>query len=119
MSAPNRRPQRSKYAQQYRHLYNTALWLRRRKHQLEEHPYCKMCEEDGHTRVATIADHVIPHKGDRQLFFEGELQSLCKQHHDSSKQQIERKGFRNGFNDLGEPLDPKHPWYSHEAKATG
>jgi 5-methylcytosine-specific restriction protein A len=62
--------------------------------------------------VATIVDHVIPHKGDEKAFFEGELQSLCKRHHDSDKQQIEKSGFSKGFNDLGEPNDPNHPWYS-------
>lgn len=110
MSAPNRRNQRSKEAKEYRHLYNTGLWIRRRKAQLEKEPYCIMCKEEGKTRVATIADHIVPHRGDRTLFFEGELQSLCKTHHDRDKQQIDQSGFRRGFDDDGFPLDPNHPW---------
>jgi hypothetical protein len=32
------------------------------------HPLCRMCEAEGKITVATIVDHVIPHKGDRVLF---------------------------------------------------
>jgi hypothetical protein len=43
--------------------------------------------------LTTIADHVVPHKGDWNDFRLGELQSLCKQCHDSTKQLIERRGY--------------------------
>lgn len=102
---------RSKEAQAYRHLYNTALWQAIRKEQLENEPYCKFCSEEGKTVIATIVDHVVPHKGDPHLFFYGKKQSLCKPHHDKSKQEIEHKGYRTGFDDDGNPTDPNHPWY--------
>jgi hypothetical protein len=41
-----------------------------------------MCLKDGRINAATIADHIEPHKGDEQKFFFGELQSLCKLHHE-------------------------------------
>lgn len=40
--------------------------------------------------VATVADHIKPHKGDEVLFFDlNNLQSLCKPCHDSDKQREE------------------------------
>ena len=94
-----------------KHLYNSARWQKRRAAQLSSFPLCKMCLEEGKTRAATIADHRIPHRGDEVLFHEGVLDSLCKPHHDSVKQGMERGRKRKGFNELGEPLDPSHPWY--------
>jgi hypothetical protein len=62
--------------------YQSHRWRRIAKLQLAQHPLCKMCEEDGVTSAATIADHVTPHKGDRTAFYTSPLQSLCKPHHD-------------------------------------
>jgi len=68
-----------------------------------------MCADEGRTTAATIADHVIPHKGDADLFWYGHLQALCKTHHDSTKKQQEA-GKGMGYDDDGKPLDPTHPW---------
>ena len=43
--------------------------------------------------LQTIADHVEPHKGDQQKFFFGELQSLCKLHHESAKKREEARAI--------------------------
>ncbi|AHE51713.1 HNH endonuclease [Sphingomonas sanxanigenens DSM 19645 = NX02] len=72
--------------------YKTARWQRRRAAQLRDEPLCRMCQGEGRITAATIADHVIPHRGDPVLFWQGELQSLCKPHHDRDKQRIERGG---------------------------
>jgi 5-methylcytosine-specific restriction protein A len=54
------------------------------------------CQWPGCGRVCSgkgeaIADHVVPHRGDRALFFdETNLQCLCKACHDSKKQAEER-----------------------------
>lgn len=49
-----------------------------------------MCLEDEHVEVATVADHVIPHKGDERLFFDPtNLQSLCAHHHNRDKALME------------------------------
>jgi 5-methylcytosine-specific restriction endonuclease McrA len=46
-----------------------------------------------HRALATVADHVIPHKGDESLFWDaGNLQGLCKRCHDSDKARIEAGG---------------------------
>ena len=56
-----------------------------------------------------VADHVVPHKGDPVLFWEGELQTLCPDHHDSTKQQAEVRGFSVERGADGWPVDPNHP----------
>lgn len=71
-----------------------------------------MCAEDGNKiTVAVIVDHVRPHKGDADLFFDPRnLQSLCKSHHDATKQRQEARGYEIGADALGNPRDPSHHW---------
>jgi 5-methylcytosine-specific restriction protein A len=93
-------------------LYNRRRWRDRlRKAQLDRQPLCKMCLEEGRTTPATVADHVVPHKGDRMLFWRGKLQSLCKLHHDSAKKRAEARGYDTRIGEDGWPTDPKHPVY--------
>jgi len=93
------------------HLYKTARWHRMRGHQLKHFPMCKFCADLGHVTAATIADHIRPHKGSRELFFDPDnLQSLCKHCHDSHKQSQDRTGALRGNNTQGYPLDPNHHW---------
>lgn len=77
-----------------RRLYWTARWRKIAKAQLDEHPLCIMCEGEGVIERATVCDHVVPHRGDVDLFWNGERQSLCKDHHDRAKQREERAGRR-------------------------
>lgn len=93
----------------WQRLYGTARWQRLRRAQLQTHPLCAMCAAEGRVTPATIADHVIPHKGDQRLFFEGELASLCKAHHDRDKQREERLGYSTAVGADGWPIDPNHP----------
>ena len=61
-------------------------------------PLCARClaEEPPRTTVATIVDHVLPHKGDMQLFWDrSNWQSLCKPCHDR-KTGMEDGGLRPG-----------------------
>lgn len=90
-------------------LYGTQRWKRRRLAQLQREPLCAMCLADGVTRVATVADHITPHRGDPHAFFAGRLQSLCAPHHDGAKQREERRGYSDEVGDDGWPLDPRHP----------
>jgi 5-methylcytosine-specific restriction protein A len=68
-----------------------ARWRKRRRQQLSEHPLCCFCQREGRVRLATVADHVTPHKGDPVLF-EGPLQSLCGPCHSGDKQRVENGG---------------------------
>ena len=50
-------------------------------------------------------------KGDQQKFFFGELQSLCKLHHESAKKREEARGYSTQIGADGWPVDPRHPVY--------
>lgn len=78
----------------WRAWYNSAEWKRLRAAQLSAEPQCAMCLADNRPWVAaTVVDHKRPHRGDKALFFDPEnLQSLCKRHHDSDKQMLEKSG---------------------------
>lgn len=60
-----------------------SRWRKARKLYLSEHPLCFMCLKEGHMRVATVVDHICPHRGDMGLFWdENNWQPLCKRCHD-------------------------------------
>jgi 5-methylcytosine-specific restriction protein A len=66
----------------YRRGYNRR-WQRARKHYLQRHPLCVTCQTVDETVAATVVDHIIPHRGDQELFWnQGNWQSLCKRCHD-------------------------------------
>lgn len=91
---------------------------KRAKHQLREQPFCALCLQSGCAVIATIADHVEPHRGDWNSFRLGKLQSLCKPHHDGAKRFLELNGFSNAVGLDGFPTDPRHPIYqTPQAKA--
>jgi hypothetical protein len=68
-----------------------------------------MCLVENDYVPATIVDHVIPHRKDLNLFWFGELQSLCITHHNNSKQFLEKRGYLKDIGPNGWPIDPKHP----------
>jgi hypothetical protein len=84
--------QRSPEALEYRKWYKTARWRSLRIAQLTARPLCRYCQDQGHVTPATICDHAEPHRGDPVKFWSGPFISLCKPHHDSSKQSEERLG---------------------------
>jgi 5-methylcytosine-specific restriction protein A len=77
-----------------RRLYNNRRWRRLRLQQLASEPHCRMCRvQDGQATIATVADHIEPHRGDDLLFWDpANLQSLCARHHNSDKQSLEKGG---------------------------
>ena len=70
----------------WRGWYKLARWERRRQSLFTEHPLCVKCLERDEVTVADTADHVVPHRGDEDLFWHGELQALCASCHSKSKQ---------------------------------
>ena len=57
-------------------------WQKYRKSFLEQNPLCVICEREGNAKVATVVDHIIPHKGDQELFWDSNNhQPLCEFHH--------------------------------------
>lgn len=90
-----------------------AAWRRLRKAHLAREPLCRMCKAQGKITAANVVDHIKQHHGNPALLFDAaNLQSLCKQHHDSAKQSQERTGVLRGADVNGMPLDPAHPWNS-------
>ena len=58
-------------------------WRNKRLIYLQEHPLCTECESEGKITAATVVDHIIPHRGNKQLFDDdNNLQALCKSCHD-------------------------------------
>jgi 5-methylcytosine-specific restriction protein A len=90
--------------------YGTAAWKRRRAAHLSAHPLCVMCSALGLIVPASVADHIVPHRGGDAAFWEGALQSLCASCHYRHKQATERSGKRTGNAADGSPLDPAHHW---------
>jgi len=83
---------RTKEAKQRQKLYNHK-WSKQRSYFLQDNPLCVMCQNQGTIKQASVVDHIIPHKGDLQLFWDiSNWQSLCKRHHDSDKRKIELRG---------------------------
>ncbi len=58
-------------------------WQKARKAFLMEHPLCVECARQGRIVAATVVDHIIPHRGNKALFWDrNNWQSLCKSCHD-------------------------------------
>lgn len=90
----------------YKHLYNSTRWRRSRVAFLNENPLCVLCGV-----LADVVDHIIPHRGDIDLFYDPEnWQPMCKSCHDSLKAQIESRGYHIGGDASGFPSDPNHPF---------
>lgn len=95
----------------WHHLYDTARWKRMRLAQLQREPLCRMCKQRDRITAATVADHEVPHKGDERLFFDDRnLQSLCNDCHTVTKARQEHRGYLQGCDVTGLPLDPAHRW---------
>ena len=72
-----------------------ARWRKCRKMFLRESPLCKRCLESDMTTIANVVDHIIPHKGNYDLFWdEDNWQSLCESCH-STKTATEDGAFGN------------------------
>ena len=90
--------------------YN-ALWQRTRLRYLRDHPLCVMCTAHGEITAATVVDHIVPHRGDMDLFWdEANWQSLCKPHHDGAKRRQDITGKLPGCDVDGNPLDCNRKW---------
>lgn len=66
-------------------------WQKARARYLYSHSECVFCMARGLVEPATVVDHIVPHQGDQELFWdESNWQALCKPCHDSVKQRQER-----------------------------
>lgn len=70
-----------------------SKWRIARKRFLSFHPLCASHLQNDHWVPATVVDHIVPHKGDYDLFWdEKNWQALCKKCHDH-KTATEDGGF--------------------------
>lgn len=77
-------------------MYLTKAWTEDlRPAQLMKEPFCRACIKLGARTRARAVDHVIPHRGDWQLFSDrSNLQSLCSSHHNAKTAQEMRERTR-------------------------
>jgi hypothetical protein len=64
---------------------------------------CHACLQDNHIKAATVAHHVIDHKGDYKIFFSSPLESLCKQCHDNIQEGSKVLAYQRGCDINGKP----------------
>ncbi len=77
-----KRKEESEARPDYHKWYGHASWKRARRRFLAENPLCVECTREGRTTAATEVDHIVPHKGNRELFWDcGNWQPLCKECH--------------------------------------
>jgi len=75
-------------------LYGRA-WQAARKSFLNKNPLCVVCKAVGVVKSATHADHIIPHRGNKTLFWDkNNWQALCANCH-SKKTNTQDGGFGN------------------------
>jgi 5-methylcytosine-specific restriction enzyme A len=62
--------------------YGLKRWARLRIRILQQQPFCRMCLEQRIRSLSQEIDHILPHRGNPELFWnECNLQGLCKRCH--------------------------------------
>ena len=87
-------------------LYDDRRWRKARAAYLAANQLCVFCTEQGRDTLANTVDHIEPHKGDYDLFWDSEnnWQSLCAPCHSSTKKRFEMSGKVIGCDADGNPL---------------
>lgn len=87
---------KNNHQSEFTKLYNWD-WRKFRDRYVKENPLCLHCLKEGKLTPTKDVDHIVPHQGDKDLFWlESNLQPLCKSHH--SKKTVEYDG---GFGKKG------------------
>lgn len=78
----------------------THRWSKAARTFRSRHPLCLGCEAAGLIVAAELVDHVEPHKGDSDKFWDtSKWQSSCRWHHDVVKQRLELMWSRGAISD--------------------
>lgn len=89
---PDQQARREKWTDGYYRLYNSRTWRKGRLMHLAHEPLCRVCMEHGRVTAGVEVDHIIPHKGDPELFRDPDnWQTLCHFHH--SQKTARESGF--------------------------
>lgn len=102
---------------EWRRWYNTKEWQALRWRVFKRDGFaCQVCGRACSGKYpadhSPVADHKVPHKGLRELFYdENNVQTLCKNPcHDSLKQKEEKRGYIAGCDSGVRPTDKRHQW---------
>lgn len=94
-STPRDESQWASRRTEYRAWYQTPLWRKLASLIRREEPLCRECNKRGEMHRTQVIDHIVPFKGNWQLFADRDnLQGLCKPCHDR-KTALEDGGFGN------------------------
>lgn len=94
-----------------RRWYDTPRWRKARKAFLARNPLCVLCARMGRDVPATVVDHIKPHKGDYDRFWnQDNWQALCASCHSGVKRMEELHGYSQACGVDGLPVDRRHPW---------
>lgn len=70
-------------------------WRKARAGYLRSHPLCETCRDEGRRVTANVVDHIEPHRGDQDKFWDYDnWQAMCTPCH-SRKTATEDGGFGN------------------------
>jgi len=70
-------------------------WQQASKAFLRAHPLCAECRRQGRYTQAEVVDHIVPHRGNRELFWNrANWQPLCKHCHDRKTAREDRVQHR-------------------------
>lgn len=70
-------------------------WQKARERFLRLNPLCVYCKAKGRVEVANVVDHIVPHRGNQEIFWdESQWQALCASCHSSAKQREEKQLFK-------------------------
>ena len=62
-------------------------WQKASRLYLKRNPLCAECQAEGRVTPAEAVDHIIPHRGDYDLFWDSSnWQGLCTYHHNRKSQ---------------------------------
>jgi len=68
-----------------------SRWRKARKRFLKANPLCVECLKADKLVEAAVVDHIIPHRGDKKIFWdESNWQALCKSCHDRKTMTVDR-----------------------------
>ena len=100
--------------------YNTAQWQQVRRLKLEQNTLCEICIKRGKLEPAVAVDHVVAISAGGDPFPGlDQLMSLCTSCHNRKTRIVEQQGkefIAKGCDEHGNPLDPRHPWFSRSTR---
>jgi 5-methylcytosine-specific restriction enzyme A len=70
--------------------FNTRRWKRLRRLQLAKQPLCQQCLAQNIIKIANVVHHKEQHKGNYELFWHSELESVCEHCHNGKLQREEK-----------------------------